>query len=238
MHDGALSRPLKAVGLLLATLVALVFAAGAADAAPAAPPAESPAPPGPVRSLELHDRGGEGARTTYFDAGWAQPADIGDGVRLHYVYDVHDTVGDRVDAGTTSGTTAGRFGADRCTAPYTVTVHAVTVDPATGAPLAGPETSARLGKLSCEINSSLSASQTGPGTLQVDIKREAPVDPYVAGDCVLRDNGRAVWTGTCGGATDEQATLRGVAPGTHHLALTTTSPNGEDYAAETTTTVG
>lgn len=237
MNNGALFRPLKALGLLLATLMALVLAAGAANAAPAAPAADSPAPPGPVRDLKLNDRGGQGARTAYFDAEWNQPTDIGDGIRLHYVYDAHDTVGHQVDKGVTSGTSAGTFSADRCTAPYTVKVHAVTQDPATGAPLVGPDTSATLGTLSCAINSSLTASQTGPGTLQVDIKREAPVDPEVAGDCVLRDNGKVAWTGTCGGATGEQATLRDLAPGAHHLVLTTTSPNGHDYVAETTATV-
>lgn len=234
MNNGALFRPLKALGLLLATLVALVLAAGAANAAPAA---DGPAPPGPVRDLKLNDKGGQGARTAYFDAQWNQPSDIGDGIRLHYVYDVHDVVGHRVGSGATSGTSAGKFSADRCTAPYRVTIHAVTQDPATGAPIAGPERSATLGTLSCAINSSLTASQTGPGTLQVDIAREAPIDPEVAGDCVLRDNGTVAWKGTCGGATGEQATLQGLAPGAHHLVLTTTSPNGHDYVAQTTATV-
>lgn len=233
MSNGALVRPLKVVGILVATLVAFVLASGIATAAPATPPA----PPGPVRDLALTGQGGEGARVTYFDARWNQPTDTGGGAGLHYVYDVTDAVGNQVDSGTTEDTAAGRFSADRCTQPYTIAVTAVTHDPVTGEPLTGPETTATLGETTCEINSSLTATQTGPGTLRVDIAREAPVDPYVAGDCVLTADSRSAWTGTCGGNDDESATVTDLAPGSHELVLTTTSPNGHDYVATTSATV-
>ena len=236
MKNGASVRPLQTAGVLVAALVALLLTAGAASAAPATPPAP-PAPPGPVGDLALTGQGGQGARTMNFDAHWNQPTDPGSGIGLHYVYDVTDAVGHPVDTGTTGSTAAGLFSADRCTQPYTIAVTALTQDPATGATLTGPEKTATLGETTCEINSSLAATQTGPGTLRVDIAREAPIDPYVAGDCVLSVDGRPAWTGTCGGSDGESATVTDLAPGSHELVLATTSPNGHQYHATTSVDV-
>ncbi|MFP5020140.1 hypothetical protein [Pseudonocardia phyllosphaerae] len=231
--NGALDRSLKAAVLIAATSLTAVLGAGAANAAPAA---SEPTPPGPVQGLHLDSRGGEGARVAYFDAGWKAPADTGGGKNLHYAYDVRDTTGRKIDAGQTDATAAGRFDADRCTQPYTIKVHAVTEKP-NGSVLVGPETSATFGSLTCEINSSLAAKQTGPGTVHVDIKREAPWDPEVGGPGVLTADGQKVWSGSVGGAEDEEATISGLKPGTHHLKLTTRSPNGHDYVATTDVTV-
>ncbi|BBG04211.1 MULTISPECIES: hypothetical protein [Pseudonocardia] len=236
MSHGASIRPFRAVGIVVATLLAILLAGGTAAAAPAPPPV-APTPPGPVGGLTLTAQGGQGARTLYFDGRWDPPADPGTGAGLHYTYEVRNAIGTPLDRGTTANTTLERYAQDRCTQPYTVEVSAVTQDPATGEPLVGPASTATLGATSCQIHSSLTARQTGPGTVQVDIARAAPVDPYVAGRCVLTDNGREVWAGTCGGIDDESATLTAVAPGEHDLVLTTRSPNGQEYPATTSMSV-
>lgn len=232
MHLGVPIRPRTAVGSLVAALAAVLLAAGVASAAPA--PAE---PPGPVRDLTLTSQGGQGARTIYLGGSWSQPSETGGGTGLHYTWEVTNALGDRVDAGSTTTPATGRISTDRCTQPFTIAVRAVTQDPATGEPLTGPERTATFGETTCQINSSLSATQTGPGTLRVDIAREQPVDPYVAGDCVLAADGRTVWTGTCGGYDGETAVVGDLAPGTHELVLTTTSPNGHDYVDSTSAVV-
>jgi hypothetical protein len=166
--------------------VALMTLSTALTATTAAAAESDVAPPGPVRDLTPSPVGGGGNRGLAFDASWTPPEDQGGGIRTHYVVEVHDDLGSRLHSGATGSTSVEGIVGDYCRAPFTVSVHAVTQHPQTGEPLAGPPVEAQFGSLNlCEITMSITARQTGPGTVEVVRHREPPVDPSVAGPCEL-----------------------------------------------------
>lgn len=232
--NGLYVRSLRTAVVGLAAIAALLAGGSAGSAAPRT---GAPEPPGPVQNLVLTPAEGGGARGTGFEASWAAPAGTGAGTRIHYVVETHDATGARLHSAATGATTAGPVRGDRCRGPLTFSVRAVTLAP-DGAPLRGPTVLSEFGTPDpCEIRMSLSAEQTGPGTVRVDADREQPVDPYVAGPCELTVDGTPAWSGTCGGATGWSTTVQGLTPGTHGLVLTTVSPRGETYLARTSATV-
>ncbi|BBG04212.1 MULTISPECIES: hypothetical protein [Pseudonocardia] len=234
--NGVYGRSLRTVGVGLVAIAALLAGGAAVSAAPRV---DAPEPPGPVQDLALSPVEGGGARAIGFEATWTAPTENGDGIRTHYVVETHDATGARLHSAATGATTAGPIRGDRCRGPLTFSVRAVTQDPHGGDPINGPTVLSEFGKPDlCEIHMSLSAEQTGPGTVHVEAAREQPVDPYVAGPCELTVDGAPAWSGTCGGATGWSTTLDGLAPGTHGLVLTTVSPRGETYVARTSATVG
>lgn len=230
----ALIRASRVVGLLVAAIATLCAGAATASAAPTLGP---PDPPGPVRDLVLSPASGNGARGLSFQASWTPPADTGDGIRTHYVVEAYDAIGTRLESTTTGHPSTGPIRGDRCRAPLGFTVRAVTQEPYSGEPIDGPTVRAQFGDVNlCEINNSIRAEQTGEGTLQVAVTREPPVDPYVAGPCALTVDGHVTWSGTCG-TREQSITVDGLAPGRHHLVLTTESPRGDSYTARTSATV-
>ena len=226
----ALVRPLRAAGLFTAAVATLFATATTASAAPVAAP---PAPPGPVQDLVLSPASGNGARGLGFEADWTPPAGTGDGIGTHYVVEAFDAVGTRLESTTTGDTSTEPIRGDRCRAPLSFAVRAVTQDPVSGDPIEGPTVRAEFGDVSlCAINNSIGAEQTGEGTLQVTVKREQPVDPYVAGPCTLTVDGQVTWSGTCG-TREQTIDVDGLARGGHDLVLTTVSPRGDSYTART-----
>lgn len=242
-----LIRPSRTVGLFVAAIATLcATAATPATAATAVTPAtasaataaDPPDPPGPVRDLVLTPASGNGARGLSFEASWTPPADTGDGIRTHYVVEAYDAIGTRLESTTTGHTSTGPIRGDRCKAPLGLAVRAVTHDPQGGDPIDGPTVRAQFGDVNlCEVVNSIHAEQTGRGTLQVTVKREPPVDPYVAGPCTLTVDGLVTWSGTCG-TREQTITVDGLSPGGHHLVLTTVSPRGDSSAAHAFATVG
>lgn len=230
----ALTRPRHAAVLLVAAVAMLIATAATASAAPGAAP---PAPPGPVEDLTLSPVSGNGARGLGFEANWTPPAENGDGIRTHYVVEAFDDTGNRLESTATGATSTEPIRGDRCRAPLHVAVRAVTQDPQSGSPIDGPTVRATFGHLDlCEIDNSIRAEQTAAGTLRVDVTREPPIDPYVAGPCTLTVDGRVVWSGTCG-SRDRTVTVDGLAPGRHELVLSTVSPRGDTYVTHTSATV-
>ncbi|MEQ3548857.1 hypothetical protein WIS52_00110 [Pseudonocardia nematodicida] len=228
--SGALVRPIRAVAVVAATAAVLVAGAATGWAA------EDATPPGPVRDLELTAASGAGARGISFEATWTPPAGSGDGTR--YVVEARDALGSELLSDTTGDTSTDPIRADYCRAPLVLSVHAVTEGP-DGRPVDGPTTTAEYGTENlCEINMSITAEPGEAGTLTVTAHREPPADPYVSGPCELTADGRAVWTGYCGGHQDRTIEADGLEPGTHDLTLTTVSPRGDAYEAHTTATVG
>lgn len=230
---GALARPLRAVVLFTAAVATLFATAATASAASAAMPPEPSAPPGPVQDLVLSPAPGNGARGLGFEVDWAPPAETGDGVDTHYVVEAYDAVGNRLESTSTGDTATEPIRGDRCRAPLSFAVRAVTRDSGTGDPLEGPTVRAEFGDVSlCEINNSIGAEQTGEGTLQVTVTREQPIDPYVAGPCTLTVDGQVAWSGNCG-TREQTVDVDGLAAGGHDLVLTTVSPRGDTYTART-----
>lgn len=241
-------RPSRKVALFVATIATLcaatattattAAAATTATTAAAATAAGPPDPPGPVEDLVLSPASGNGARGLSFEATWTPPAETGDGIRTHYVVEAYDAIGTRLESTTTGRTSSGPIRGDRCRAPLGAAVRAVTQDPRGGGPIDGPTVRAQFGHLNlCEVNNSIHAEQTGPGALQVAVKREPPVDPYVAGPCTLTVDGLVAWSGLCG-TREQTITVDGLAPGGHHLVLTTGSPRGDSSSAHAFATVG
>jgi hypothetical protein len=224
----------SAAALFAAT--AATTTAGAA-AAPAAATSEV-APPGPVEDLTLTPTSGGGNRGLAFAASWTPPEDPGDGIRIHYVIEAHDALGTTLYSTATGNTSVDRIVGDYCRAPFTISVHAVTQEPQSGAPIAGPAVEEQAGKLNlCEINMSIVAEQKNTMAVGVTMHREPPVDPSVVGACDLAFNGVVKWSGTCGHHEDRSEWIRDLAPGDYEVVLTTVSPRKDTYTATTHVTV-
>lgn len=229
----------SAAALFAAT--AATTAAGAAAAPEGAGPATATpgvAPPGPVEDLTLTPTSGGGNRGLAFAASWTPPEDQGDGIRIHYVIEAYDALGTRLYSEATGNTSVDRIVGDYCRAPFTISVHAVTQEPQSGAPIAGPAVEEQAGKLNlCEINMSIVAEQKNTMAVGVTMHREPPVDPFVVGACDLAFNGVVRWSGTCGHAEDRAEWIGDLAPGDYEVVLTTVSPREDTYTATTHVTV-
>jgi hypothetical protein len=132
---------------------------------------------------------------------WNQP-DLNGGELVHYRVVITDGNGDVLRDETTQDRTVPRYEGDRCYAPYTVEVTAVTRTPGTDQLWTGPAGTATHGP-GCPVSMAIDGGLTSPQDIGVRLQDLGPFDPYVSVDCDLLLDGAVIWSGRCG--TDDQS---------------------------------
>jgi hypothetical protein len=163
--------------------------------------------------------GGQGARVMYVAPSWQQP-DLNGGELVHYHVVITDGNGVVLRDTTTQDLTVPRYEGERCLAPYTVEVSAVTRTPGTDQTWTGPAGTATVGP-GCPVNMQIAGGLTSPQDVVVQLRDLGPFDPYVSVKCDLLANGAVAWSGYCGtteqgGAEGEYVGFGGLEPGTEY----------------------
>jgi hypothetical protein len=142
--------------------------------------------------------GGQGARVLYVAPSWQQP-DLNGGELVHYRVVITDGNGVVLRDETTQDLTVPRYEGERCVAPYTVKVSAVTRTPGTDQTWTGPAGTATAGE-GCPVKMEIEGGLTSPQDIGVQLRNVGSFDPYVSVQCDLLLNDAVVWSGYCGTA--------------------------------------
>jgi hypothetical protein len=188
-----------AVGAMSTAMAGVAQAAEAPQERPAqlaslqAPTDEVGPPDAPTITLTP---GGQGARVMYVAPSWNQP-DLNGGELVEYHVVIKNGNGVVLRDETTQDTTVPRYEGDRCYAPYTVEVSAVTRTPGTDEIWTGPAGTVTAGQ-GCPVNMEISGGLTSPTDVNFWLRDLGPFDPYSSVPCEMLANDAVIWSGYCG----------------------------------------
>jgi hypothetical protein len=145
--------------------------------------------------------GGQGARVLYVSPSWEQP-DLNGGELVEYHVVITDANGVVLRDETTRDRTVPRYEGERCVAPYTVEVTAITRTPGADQTWTGPTGTATVGR-GCPVVMEIDGGLSSAEEVVVQLREVGVFDPYVSVKCDLLSNGAVVWSGYCGSSNQE-----------------------------------